>query len=161
MSARHGYRGSLAERFDRLTIPEPNSGCLLWLGSVNQHGYGQMRVDRRSRQATHIALELSGRSVPKGMRACHRCDNPFCVNEEHLFIGSQADNVADMVAKKRDDFSGLGLGRGHQKTRTHCRRGHSLSGENLIIRPNGGRPFRECRICGRANRLAWKRRRQQ
>jgi HNH endonuclease len=161
MSPPVGYRGTIAERFDRFTIPEPNSGCLLWLGAVDQHGYGQLRIDGRARPATHIALELAGRPVPAGLRACHHCDNPLCANAQHLFVGSQRDNVADMVSKARADFSGLQLGWGHQKSRPHCYRGHPWTPETTAIRTNkDGSTYRDCRICRRVHRRNTKQRRK-
>lgn len=157
-----GYRGTLAERFEKKNVPEPNSGCSLWFGACDQGGYGQLRVDGRCMPATHIALELAGRPVPVGMRACHRCDNPPCVNADHLFVGDQIANVADMIAKGRSDFSGLELGRGYQKHRAHCRHGHAWAPETTAIRKNKqGETYRECRICGRAQRQASKKRRRQ
>ena len=101
-----GWRGTLAERFERLTIPEPNSGCLLWIGANRPPaGYGVMRDERRILvPATHVALHLDGRPVPKGMQALHRCDNPYCVHAGHLFIGDQQANVDDMRRKGRDNY---------------------------------------------------------
>lgn len=109
-----GFRGSLAERFEANTIPEPNSGCLLWFGAARKRGYGRIRSGngREVIEATHVALALDGRPVPAGKQALHKCDNPYCVNANHLFIGDAKANVADMIAKARQNFSGLALGRG-------------------------------------------------
>lgn len=107
-------RRPLAVRFEKHFTPEPNSGCWLWFGATDSRGYGQMRIAKRARHATHVSLELVGRTVPTGMQACHHCDTPECVNPEHLFIGTMKDNVADMMAKGRHDHSGLELGRGKQ-----------------------------------------------
>lgn len=103
---------TIAQRFDRFTIPEPNSGCLLWLGSVDHNGYGQLRVEGRSKFASHIALELDGRPVPKGRCALHKCDNPSCVEAAHLFVGTQLLNMMDMNRKGRGNQSGLARGWG-------------------------------------------------
>lgn len=100
-------------RFEKFTIPEPNSGCLLWLGACDSNHYGQLRASKHVlRRATHIALELAGRPLPDGMVACHSCDNTYCVEETHLFHGTQSENIADMIRKNRHDHSGLKLGRG-------------------------------------------------
>lgn len=104
-----GFRGSLAERFERKTIWEPNSGCLLWTGSATPDGYGYLLEGSRVARASHVALRLAGKDVPKGMFALHSCDNPYCVNADHLFVGSHKDNMTDMIAKGRHNFSGLAL----------------------------------------------------
>jgi hypothetical protein len=112
MAPSRGFRGSLAERFEQKTMPEPNSGCLLWLGAVRPHGYGKILDGDKLENATHVALKLAGRTIPAGADVLHRCDNPYCVNVDHLFIGDAKANVADMMAKGRHNFSGLPLGFG-------------------------------------------------
>lgn len=78
--------------------------CWLWTASVNGKGYGQMSVGGR-RGRPHLAHRLSWQMhrgpIPEGMSVLHRCDNPPCVNPEHLFLGTRADNNNDMRAKGR------------------------------------------------------------
>jgi hypothetical protein len=95
------YGRPLADRFFEKTIPEPNSGCLLWLGANNKKGYGSMNVDGETVLATHVALKLAGVSIKKGDFACHTCDTPGCVLDSHLFPATNAINVADKMAKGR------------------------------------------------------------
>ena len=92
----------LDDRFLRYASPEPNSGCWLWVGSCDVRNYGQMRVDGKLRFATHISLELDGRPRPfPDACAMHKCDNPNCVNPDHLRWGTRKENQRDMAAKGR------------------------------------------------------------
>jgi Putative ATPase subunit of terminase (gpP-like) len=102
---------TLEQRFERYTIPEPNSGCLLWFGSTDKKGYGQLRLTTGLKFASHIALELVGRPVPRGKCALHSCDNPGCVNADHLFVDTQIANIQDMHKKGRANLCGLSFGR--------------------------------------------------
>lgn len=75
--------------------------CWPWTGSASNR-YGQIRVDGRTRKATHVAIYLAtGEWPPVGMCACHRCDNPPCVNPAHLWVGTISENVRDCFAKGR------------------------------------------------------------
>lgn len=70
-------------------------------GNTFRNGYGQIEHCGRALRAHRVAYELANGPIPLGMVICHSCDNPRCVNVDHLFIGTQADNMADMVAKGR------------------------------------------------------------
>jgi hypothetical protein len=85
-------------------IPEPNSGCLLWLGPYSSGGYGNVydRDDRKSNGAHRLSYKLNKGPIPLGMCVCHQCDVPECINPEHLFLGTTQDNTADMIAKGRN-----------------------------------------------------------
>ena len=94
--------GAPAERFASKYMPEPNSGCWLWCASVNAKGYGHFKWGAGDvRQAHRASWELHRGRVPDGQHVLHRCDNPACVNPEHLFVGSNDDNMADRIAKGR------------------------------------------------------------
>lgn len=84
-----------------LSLPEPNSGCWLWLGSIiPTTGYG--RIGLRSEPAHRASFEAHGGAIPAGLVLRHRCDNPACVNPDHLEPGTHADNVADCVRRGRN-----------------------------------------------------------
>jgi hypothetical protein len=78
--------------------------CWLWTSGCNEHGYGRISHNRRMELAHRISWMLHNGSIPKGLFVLHRCDNPPCVNPDHLWLGTYTDNARDMAAKGRQVF---------------------------------------------------------
>lgn len=91
----------LQERLLEKVQKNPITGCWNWVGNRNDYGYGLLWRDRRSRRAHRIAFELFNGPVSDDEVVCHRCDNPRCVNPEHLFKGMVFDNNQDTARKGR------------------------------------------------------------
>lgn len=113
--------------------------CWEWTGPVNENGYGRMTIEYERWYVHRLSYELHHGTIPDGMNVCHRCDNPRCVRPEHLFLGTQADNMADMRAK----------GRAARRRRTHCKKGHPYTPENTRYHISG---YQRCRECENAPR---------
>jgi hypothetical protein len=79
------------------------SGCILWMGSLDGRGYGQINdtTKRRPVRATRVLYEMANGPIPEGGCVCHSCDNPRCVNVAHLWVGTHKENMRDMFAKGR------------------------------------------------------------
>lgn len=117
--------------FETYTVPEPNTGCLLW--NHGAHEYGSISIDGKAHYAHRMSYELHKGPIPHGMVVCHKCDTPGCVNPEHLFISTIAGNNRDKTAKGRHPFG----------VRNHCGKGHEYTEDSLKV--ISGK--RRCLIC--------------
>ena len=94
----------MIERFRNLyRIDE--SGCWEWTSEKTEKGYGRLRVNGKNVRAHRLSYQLFVGEIPKGLFVCHSCDNPGCVNPEHLFVGTCMDNIHDMIVKGRHPTS--------------------------------------------------------
>lgn len=130
-------------RFEKLFVK--GEGCWEWTGTKNK-GYGTFHAviegKRRSIKAHRVSLAIHKRvEIPLGLFVMHSCDNPGCVNPEHLSIGTRKDNMMDAAAKGRICTIG-------KSNFTNCPKGHPLSGPNVYKTKLG---HRKCRECTRVN----------
>lgn len=127
------------KRFFDKVVKIPFDDCWYWTGQINTSGYAYFKMRQKYYVASRISYAIHNGDMPQNRLALHKCDNPICVNPDHIFLGTDLDNNRDMANKGRRIE--------HNSLKTHCVRGHELSGENLIIEE---KVKRRCRICRRA-----------
>ena len=138
---------TLAEYFWN-RVPYRGDGCWEWSGPFNSYGYGRIYFKRAAIMAHRASVIINDGidAIPPGMNVCHHCDNPRCVRRDHLFLGTQKENLLDgwrkgrMKSNARDYYSNI----------THCCNGHEFTDENtLLYKRKAGTPTRNCRQCRR------------
>lgn len=121
----------LTARLERASIPEPNSGCTLWMKTLAV-GYGQISWRGRLIGAHRLAWIINRGPIPSGLFVCHKCDVPSCINPAHLFLGTARENNADKHTKGRTR-----VGRGS------CQGSAKLTEFQILAIRNDGRLQRE------------------
>lgn len=129
---------------------EPNEEwdtCIEWSGSKFNSGYGRVWYEGRSWRVHRLAWIQAWGPIPDELLVLHHCDNRACYNLDHLWLGTHADNMRDMVEK----------GRHSQQRKTHCPQGHEYTEGNVYVSTNwNGRPSRKCATCCRAQVAAYR-----
>lgn len=89
---------TIADRIMRCSIPEPNSGCWIWMAALSKSGHGHLHYRRQWQGGAHRAsYEAFCGKIPPGLWVCHRCNTPACVNPEHLYLGTVVENTNDRM----------------------------------------------------------------
>jgi len=126
------------------------SECIEWAGNRLKAGYGRRKINGKHYLAHRLVWEVVNGEIPPGLCVLHRCDNPPCVNIDHLFLGTLKDNADDMLIKRR----------GWNQNKTHCPNGHALIEPNLDYY-SAARGRRACRVCRNERCLArWRARKR-
>lgn len=135
-------RLALVHRFWAKVDKRGPDECWPWTGAKSSHGYGNFCVEGRTEKASRFSWFLVHGAIEPGICICHHCDNPICVNPAHLFAGTRLDNTRDCQAKGRFVVY-------PRVPKTHCHRGHPLSGYNCIrvLDVRDGNTYRRCREC--------------
>jgi len=140
--------------FEDKYIPEPMSGCWLWLGSCDDKGYGKGFSCQRRYKAHRHSWTLYRGEIPLGLCVLHKCDTPACVNPDHLFLGTRTDNSVDKVRKARH----RGWGRGNQPILNGTK--HPLAkltdADVLWIRIDDRKPSIIAQNYGVSRQIVWK-----
>lgn len=136
---------TLEERFWQKVVK--TDACWLWAGARSgtmKYGYLHFgsKTERSPKAAHRVSWEIHRGQIPEGIWVLHRCDNPKCVNPDHLFLGNRTDNMRDAAAKGRICTIG------HARL-THCKRGHEFTSDNTYRDSKG---HRRCRACAQAIR---------
>lgn len=94
-------RFTVSEQLERNSIPEPNSGCLLWMGAASNSGHGRMRIENRWHSPHRVAWTTANGPIPDGLHVLHKCDVGVCINPQHMYLGTHQNNMQDLATRQR------------------------------------------------------------
>jgi hypothetical protein len=96
----------IVARFRSHHLPTTPEECWLWQSVVEKNGYGRLTVEKKGKRkhyfAHRLAYEIEYGPIPSGLKICHECDTPACVNHHHLYAGTHDDNMRDMILRGRN-----------------------------------------------------------
>lgn len=133
---------SMIDKLTNKILINQITDCWEWTAGVNNLGYGMIRDEKRMRLAHRVSYEEHVGKIPPGMCVCHTCDNPSCINPQHLWLGTRKQNTQDMIDKQRHRIFGWvpgmpGVRTGKKQHRTvciHCNRDIAV---NIFAKSHG------------------------
>jgi len=129
-----------SRRFWAKVNKEADNGCWEWTAATSNKGYGQFGVNKIAKSTHRISYIIHKGEIPGGLMICHTCNNPPCINPNHVYAGTSSDNMKQSVREMRH----------FEQSKTHCKNGHEFNQENTFLRDRKGRGItRVCRSCKR------------
>src|SRR6185295_7523557 len=132
---------TLEEKLEFYSMPEPNTGCWIWLGSTSR-GYGMLKVGNQNLYAHRASYSLHCGAIPAGLTIDHLCRNTWCINPKHLDAVTHSVNVLRGTSPSAKNAH-----------KTECKSGHALVDGNIYSEPLTS--VRRCRICRKEKKIRW------
>lgn len=137
------YRASVADRLEAWSMPEPNSGCTIWIGTISRCGYARLIVRGKTKLAHRLAYEEFVGPIPDGLVIDHICRNRACINVRHMEVVTQKENILRGTAPAASNVA-----------KSSCVHGHPFDTTNTRYYVENGHTRRQCVACVRERDLA-------
>lgn len=148
--------------YGNVSVQLTGKQCWLWKGATSRGDYGVFNIGGKLERAHRLSYEIHNGPITKGLHCLHKCDEPNCINPDHLFLGTNQDNVNDMVRKQRHNWAkGLKIARALKSLSTTCKWGHLFIKGNFKIekyKRKDGRIIqtRRCLLCRRTRERGYR-----